>query len=78
MNAAHCFHLLCVLYKWRKPAEGMEGVVRSVKVEGWGVLVSYVKQMRFLCYSVACCMSAEGAISQMWFYIELPVPVAVM
>ena len=31
-----------------------------------------------LCYIVACCVSAEGAISQMWFYIELPVPVAVM
>jgi hypothetical protein len=34
----------------------MEGVVRSVKVEGWGVLVPYVKQIKFCATSshVAC------------------------
>ena len=38
LNAAHCFSILfCSLYECCKPTEGMEGVVRSVKFEGWGV-----------------------------------------
>jgi hypothetical protein len=34
----------------------MEGVVRSVKVEGWGVLFCYMKQIKFCATSshVAC------------------------
>jgi len=41
MDAAHCFApLLCVLYECYIFPEGMEGIIRAVKVEGWeGVVV---------------------------------------
>jgi len=45
----------------------MEGVVRSVEVVRWEVLVSHVKQMKFCAASLHVAF-AQGAISQMWLY----------
>jgi hypothetical protein len=57
----------------------MEVVVRSVKVKGWGVLVSYVKQMKFCATSlhVACLfrchfsnVALRGTVSTSGSYVD--------